>query len=105
MTIHFNSELSHSPLSEYSGRDEEDQCHQIQDILQEARAYSPGGLTMEEIHERLTARLTRQTIDELIHDGEVVNLACCDMIAISSVAQSVGSVGCECGGIASDKQE
>lgn len=73
MKRNFNSGSQNPSTYDLWGCSEEELDRHVRDILHEA---GPDGLTIAEVYERVSYRTTKQLVEGMVRDGQLVQLEC-----------------------------
>lgn len=73
MKHYFNLSSHAASTHALFGCSQEELDRHVRDVLHEA---GPGGLTMDEICERVSYRTTKQLVEGMVRDGDLVQLEC-----------------------------
>lgn len=70
---HLNDGSGHASAYDLFCCSEEELARHIRDVLREA---GPDGLTMDEVYEQVSYRTTKQLVEGMVRDGQLVQLEC-----------------------------
>lgn len=70
---HLNDGSRDASAYDLFGCSEEELARHIRDVLREA---GPDGLTMDEVYEQVSYRTTKQLVEGMVRDGQLVQLEC-----------------------------
>ena len=70
---HLNDGYRDASAYDLFGCSEEELDRHIRDVFREA---GPDGLTMDEVYEQVSYRTTKQLVEGMVRDGQLVQLAC-----------------------------